>query len=135
MTLPPLYVQRQEIVSSLRGSTTSRAAEVADRLDGMLQAWEARARAGEAAAQRREQAIREKILKAAGALPALMPGHGNWCTAVARRIERNPVAYGFEAGLPDRQTIRKAWHHITRMTVLTPTAQSTSATYASFSST
>lgn len=135
MSLPALYTQREEIVASLRRSTTSRAGEVADRVDAWLQAWEARARAGEAAAHRREQAIRDRILKAAGALPALMPGHGNWCTAVARRIERNPVAYGFEAGLPDRQTIRKAWHHITGETVLSPTTQPTSGAYASVPST
>jgi hypothetical protein len=98
----PLFEIRAELVSSLQGSTTTRALELASFLDRALLAWERRADAANASAQQRSQRIRLAIRHAVGALPLDNP-----CTpgVIERRIARKPQQYGLDAP-PHQDTIR-----------------------------
>ncbi len=102
MSDQPLYEQRAELVSSLLGSTTARAAELAAFLDRTLQAWAARSASASASALQRSQRIRAAIRQAIGVLPLDNP-----CTpgVIERRIARNPQRYGLAAA-PHPDTIR-----------------------------
>lgn len=105
MSLPSLYDQRGDILSSLRGSTTTRAAELAQFVEQHLQAQAARAAAGRQSARIRSERLRKGIRLAAAALPLHWPG---WPGAVADRIAKNPSKYGL-AEAPCDDVIRAEW--------------------------
>ena len=105
MSLPPLYEQQDEILSTLRGSTTTRAAEFADWAEQAWRAQAARAAAGRNNARDRSERIRKGIRQAAGALPLNQP---NWPNLVTDRIARNPAKYGLTS-CPCDDVIRDEW--------------------------
>jgi hypothetical protein len=119
MNPPPLYQQQEhdEILSTLRGSTTHRASELADQVHVWLQAKAARAAAGQASAAKRSARIRSAIRQAAGLEP-LAQGHtlaplslqwDGWPGAVADRIDKDPQRFGVRAGEVCDDTIREEW--------------------------
>jgi hypothetical protein len=117
MKEPPLHEIRAELVSSLAGSTTTRAAEVAAFLDRTLLAWAARSAAANAAAQKRSDRIRAVIRLAAGALPLTDP---DTPSVVERRILRHPTHYGLEV-VPHKDTIRDELRRMHAETISVPT--------------
>lgn len=94
------------IVSTLAGSTTHRASEVAALVLDALQARCRRVAGGQAAAQQRHEEMRGRIIAAAGAMD-VDPTLRGWAAAVQRRITKAPARYGFET-IPDLRTITKA---------------------------
>lgn len=87
----PLYMRREELMSSLLGSTTERAAELAHFLNTKLLAWEARAAGGAASAAKRSEKVRAPIREALGAIP---PSNRSATAVVEQRLTRNPERYG-----------------------------------------
>lgn len=101
-----------EIRSSIEGSTVTDCMLVAAEWVTFKRAQEARAAAGRVTALKHGQAVRDKIISAAGALPAqLLPEHDGWPSAVLRRIRKDPPRYGFDVE-PDPRTVRKAHRYL-----------------------
>lgn len=96
----------QEALSTVAGSTTSHGARLAEWAQRQVQASAGRADAARATAQRREDAMRDRIVAVAGAM-GLLPTLRGWSPAVYRRIDKSPARYGFDQA-PDMRTIRKA---------------------------
>lgn len=115
---PPLYACREEIVSSVRGTTATRAAEVADALDRFLLAHERRATAGVNSANKNAARYHAAVDAAVRAvMPQYRPAPGlalpkTTATLIEKNLRRVGTTewlkkYGLDM-VPDIRAIRAA---------------------------
>lgn len=123
--MKPLHAERELIVQTLRGSTTHRAQELADKAGAWLLAWEGRADAGRKAAEDREQANITRVLRMAGTLRV----DHSWVATVAQRFARAGEPVPAPETLRKALAARKAWNTEPSSTpALGSTQQSTATT-------
>lgn len=114
--MTPLHADAAAIVSTVAGSTSHRAAEVAAFLAEVLQARAGRGEAGKRSAAMRSARLRRGIRQAAGIEPladgskllALPLQWAGWPDAVADRIAKAPGRFGLHSA-PCDDVIRDEW--------------------------
>lgn len=114
---PALWSMRAELVSSVAGSTATRAADAALLLDGVLRLQEARAVAAAARSRERSAAIRADIRAMTGVLP--LDRHA--AQTVHNRYSRRDLK------APDLETIRSVHEDMRKERVSEPNPAHTTA--------